>query len=270
MAPMTRDKNKTYLFLFAHPDDDAFICGTMKMLLDRGANVHAAWLTSGDFFGQGKRRESELAVATSCLGMEASRVHLLRVPDLKVVPEMERAADLVTDLMDLVRPDVIFVDAYEGGHPDHDSANFLAYEARYRTGIAADLLEFPLYNGSGPAHHWWWRINRFPPGGPEVLHSPLDEPAIACKYRIMKEYSSQWMYMIPARIASPRSRLLHEGEPYRKCPDDRDHTLRPHPGTINYERWFNFFMKISFEDFRDAVLRARSKRGNFSITPGIS
>lgn len=254
------DKKKAYLFLFAHPDDDAFICGTIKMLLDRGADIHAAWLTSGDFFGQGKRRESELAVATSCLGMEASHIHLLRVPDLGLVPEMERAAELVTDLMAHVRPDVVFVDAYEGGHPDHDSANFLAYEARIRTGIAADLLEFPLYNGSGPAHHWWWRINRFPSGGPKVLHNPLDEPAIACKYRIMKVYSSQWMYMIPARLASPRSRLLREGEPYRTCPDDRDHTLRPHPGVINYERWFNFFMKTSFDDFRDAVMRTRAPR----------
>jgi LmbE family N-acetylglucosaminyl deacetylase len=257
---MRVDEKKTYLFLFAHPDDDAFICGTMKMLLDRGANVHAAWLTSGDFFGQGKRRGAELAAVTSYLGLAPSHVHVLGMQDLRLVPEMERAADVVAELMARVRPDQVFVDAYEGGHPDHDSANFLAYEARYRTGIAADLFEFPLYNGSGPAHHWWWSVNRFPPAGPDIIRTPLDEPAIVCKYHVMKMYSSQWMFMIPARLASARSRLIREGEPYRKCPDDRDHTLRPHPGAINYERWFNFFMKISFEDFREAVIRARATR----------
>ena len=254
---MIRDASKTYLFLFAHPDDDALICGTMKMLLDRGAEVHAAWLTSGDFFGQGDKRESELDRATSHLGLAQSRVHLLRFPDLGLVPELERAAEAVTDLMDRVRPQVVLANAFEGGHPDHDSVNFLAYEARARKNIDSELLEFPVYNGTGPVRHWRWRINRFPPGGPEVLYTPLDESAVECKYKIMKAYSSQWMYMVPARLASPRSRLLRQGEPYRRCPDDRDHTARPHPGTLNYERWFNYFIKISFEDFKEAVKRTR-------------
>lgn len=257
---MLVDPSKTYLFLFAHPDDDSFICGTMKMLLDRGAEVHAAWLTSGDFFGQGERRETELDRVTSCIGFARSQVHLLKFPDLGLVAELERAAEAVTDLMDRIRPQVVVADAFEGGHPDHDSVNFLAYEARKRTGIGTELFEFPLYNGTGPVHHWRWRINRFPPDGPEVLYHPLDDSAVDCKYKIMKTYSSQWMFMVPARMASSRSRLLLQGEPYRRCPEDRDHTVRPHPGKLNYERWFNFFIKVSFEEFKEAVKRTRVTR----------
>ncbi|MFH1116063.1 MAG: PIG-L deacetylase family protein, partial [Pseudomonadota bacterium] len=241
---MMLDANASYLFLFAHPDDDAFICGTMKMLLQEGACVHAAWLTSGDYFGQGKLREAELAEAATVLGLESTNAHLLRQPDLGLVSGMPQAAESLTTLLATLNPEILFVTAFEGGHPDHDSANFLAYECCGRAGIRPRTYEFPLYNGSGPVRHWKWRINAFPPDGPEVLYRPLDDKAVDCKYRIMRTYSSQWMYMVPARLASPRSRLKERGEPYRACPPHRDHTVPPHSGLLNYERWFNFFIKI--------------------------
>jgi LmbE family N-acetylglucosaminyl deacetylase len=258
---MNLDTSLTYLFLFAHPDDDAFIAGTMRTLIVTGAKVHAAWLTSGDFLGQGERRERELVKATKVMGLAPERIHLLRSPDLGLVSHLNDAARLVADLYGRLEPDRVFANAYEGGHPDHDSVNFIAYEARVRSSVRAELFEFPLYNGTGPFLHWRWRINRFAPGGPPVLHTILNEEAITCKHKVMKIYaSSQWMFMIPARLASSRHRLLTEGEPYRPCPPDRDHTAPPHPGQLNYERWFNRFMKISREDFRKAVAETTGKR----------
>lgn len=258
---MSLDDNVTYLFLFAHPDDDTFIAGTMKTLIAGRAKVHAAWLTSGDFLGQAERRERELAEAAAVLGLLPERIHLLRLPDLGLVSRLSDAAEIVSDLFDRVKPDGVFADAFEGGHPDHDAVNFLAYEARVRTGLNARLFEFPLYNGTGPFLHWRWRINRFPQDGPAVLHTRLDEDAIACKYKMMKIYArSQWMFMIPARLASSGRRLSQEGEPCRPCPPDRDHTAPPHAGRLNYERWFNRFMKITFRNYRAAVLDAISKR----------
>jgi LmbE family N-acetylglucosaminyl deacetylase len=254
---MILDEKSKYLFLFAHPDDDAFIGGTVKMLLDKGAEAHCAWLTSGDYFRKGQRREVELAKTTALLGLADFQVHLLRLPDLGLVANMDRAAVMVTELVARLKPDTVFVTAFEGGHPDHDSTNFLAYEGLKRAALSATLFEFPLYNGCGPAHHWRWRVNSFPPGGPPTLHNPLTGAAVDCKYRIMRTYSSQWMFMIPAGLACPRSRLIKQGEPYRVCPPLRDHTLPPHPGRLNYERWFNWFMKLSFDDFRKAVLRTR-------------
>ncbi len=254
---MELDTNASYLFLFAHPDDDTFICGTMKMLLREGARVHAAWLTSGDYFGQGELRESELAKATAILGLRDSSVHLLRQPDLGLVPGMQQAAESLSKLLGLLRPDYLFVTAFEGGHPDHDSANFLAYECCARAGIQPRIFEFPLYNGSGLIRHWRWRINGFPADGPEVFHEPLNDEAIDCKYRMMRTYSSQWMYMVPARLACRRSFLKEYGEPFRACPPERDHTIPPHSGLLNYERWFNFFIKIRFADYADAVRKTR-------------
>jgi LmbE family N-acetylglucosaminyl deacetylase len=246
-----------YLFLFAHPDDEVVIAGTMKLLLEAGAEVYAAWTTSGDFITKREIRESELRRSMDILGLDESHTHLLRYPDLGSVAMLEDLADTLTSLLETIAPGIVFANAYEGGHPDHDIVNFLAYEASARLGITPDLFEFPLYNGTGPFRHWRWRINHFPPGGPVVLHNPLSDDAIRCKYEMMKAHASQKLYMVPARLACPRARLTQEGEPYRPCPMNRDHSVPPHPGQLNYERWFNFFMKIKFSDFRAAVLAAR-------------
>jgi LmbE family N-acetylglucosaminyl deacetylase len=251
---------KKYLFVFAHPDDEVFIAGTMKQLLVRGAELHGAWLTSGDYFGKGQERERELSQALNILGLPGRWRHLFRLTDLGLLRELDRAADKVAKLVREIQPEVVFANAFEGGHPDHDAMNFLAYEGCSRAGIRPQIFEFPLYNGAGQPYYWWWQINHFPPGGAPTLYNRLADDAVDCKYSMMRAYSGQWMYMIPARLVSSYSKLRRLGEPYRRCPENRDHTLPPHPGTLNYERPFNSFMKIRFSDFREAVAKVRQSK----------
>jgi LmbE family N-acetylglucosaminyl deacetylase len=253
------DKSAKYLFMFAHPDDEVFITGTMKQLLNQGAEVEAAWVTCGEYFGNTETRKREWAKVTALLGLKEESIHLLRLPDLGLVSMLNQAADIIADTVKSVRPDVIFSNAYEGGHPDHDAVNFLAYEACYRAGLNPILSEFPLYNASGSYLYCHWRINGFPDNGLPVLHNPLNESEIECKLRTIRSYPSQWMYMVPARLAVSRSGLASVGEPYRICPPDRDHTEPPHEGMLSYERWINSFMKIKFPDFRKAVEHARQR-----------
>jgi len=258
MAAMLDDANgKRFVFLFGHPDDEVLICGTMMLLMERGAEVHGIWVISSDFRGKGHKRESELARAMRVLRLPEKQVHLLRVPDLGIHRELDRAANLVAEIFQRVQPHAVVADAFEGGHPDHDAVNFLAYEGLRRTGITAKLYEYPLYNGTGPFHVWKWRINDFPPDGQPTLHVPLPRDVVLRKYWMMQSYPTQWMYMGPARLASCKHRLMTVGEPYRPCPADRDHTVRPHDGQLNYERWFCRWMKISFEDFAAGVIAAR-------------
>jgi LmbE family N-acetylglucosaminyl deacetylase len=249
-----------YLFLFAHPDDDAFIAGTMRDLMTRGSEIHAAWLTSGGFLGGMKTREAELASAMDVLGLEPSHLRFPRFPDLGLLPRLDEAADYVASLVAELRPESIFATAFEGGHPDHDAVNFAAVEGVRRSAQDPDIYEFPLYNASGPLWHWKWRINAFPPGPPDTLYNPLSNDAIECKHAIMRAYSTQWMYMLPARLASPHERMVTRGEPYRPCPLNKDHTIPPHSGTLGYERWINAFMRTSFKKFAKAVTDARRAR----------
>ena len=256
----TLDSSSRYLFLAAHPDDEIAIAGTIQMLVERGAEVHCAWATSGGYFGKADVREAEVARTAQILGLNDGLVDLLRMPDLGLLGMLDQAADNVAEVVGRIKPGKIFCDAFEGGHPDHDSVNFLAYEGSFRAGVRAELFEFPLYNATGPLHRLGWRINTFPPGGPKVLYNPLTEAAIQARLRMMMAYSSQWMYMVPARLAISRRRLAAVGEPYRPCPPDRDHSIRPHQGTLSYERWFNWFMRTTFSDFREAVIKARRAR----------
>ncbi len=255
MSLLTHSK---YLFLFAHPDDDVFIAGSMRLLLDSGAHVEAAWLTSGGMMGGANHREKELRRAMEVMGLTSDRIHLLRYPDLRLIDHLDPAADKIAELLDVVKPDTLVSTAYEGGHPDHDAVSFLADEGLVRSQHHAKRFEFPLYNGTGPIHHWWWRINRFPPDDSPALHTPMTEESIGCKHRLMRIYSSQWMFMLPARLASGKSRLLRYGEPYRAVPQHRNYVSPPHVGRLNYERWFNAFMRIRFRHFRDAVNKARN------------
>lgn len=253
------DKKANYLFMFAHPDDEVLISGTMKQLIDQGAEVEAAWVTCGEYFGNIGTRLRELARVTALLGLKENSIHLLRLPDLGLVSMLNQAADKVAEMLNSVRPDAIFANAYEGGHPDHDAVNFLAYEASYRANLKPKLYEFPLYNATGSILYFRWRLNAFPDDGIPVLHNPLNQSEIDCKLRTIRTYVSQWMYMAPARLAVSRSRLASVGEPYRICPPDRDHTKRPHDGMLSYERWVNSFMKIKFADFRRSVEDARQR-----------
>ncbi len=252
---------ETCIFLAAHPDDEVFIAGTIRTLLLSGVEVHGIWCTSGDYFGKGALREEELHRAADILGLPESSRHLMRVPDLGLVRALAGTADLLAELFTDLRPTSVFCPAFEGGHPDHDCVNFLAVEASRRSGLNPALYEYPLYNSAGPAWYWYWLINRFPRPEGELPHTPLDLDSIDRKYRMMTAYSSQWMYMVPARLASSRSRLSTRGEVYRRIPEDRDHTIPPHPGTLHYERRFCSFMKIRFRDFRDAVRQCRQAGG---------
>ncbi|HTY25354.1 MAG TPA: PIG-L deacetylase family protein [Desulfomonilaceae bacterium] len=254
------DSSSRYLFMLAHPDDEVLIAGTMKQLLDQGAEIYGAWVTCGEYFGNIESRLAEHTRAMSVLGLKDSSVNLLKLPDLGLVSMLNVAAERVADLLKTIKPDVIFANAYEGGHPDHDAVNFLAYEGSLRAGVRPQLYEFPLYNATGSRLYCRWRINGFPDNNIPPLYNPLNYPEIRCRFRMIRTYVSQWMYMIPARLVASRSRLAAVGEPYRACPADRDHTVPPHEGMLSYERWVNSFMRTKFEDFRNSVEHARQSR----------
>ncbi len=249
--------DRSYLFVFAHPDDDVFINGTIQRLLYEGAEVNCVWLTSGGYMGGALKREKELFASAEILGLRRSSIRLLRLPDLGLIHNMDSCIRTLVRICETVNPQNVYVTAFEGGHPDHDCANFVVYEARRLSGMVFNILEFPLYNGAGTFLKWRWQINAFPNDEGIPSQIPLTSAEVAIKHRTMRTYSSQWMYMIPARLACVKEKMLKLGEPQRICPDQRDHTIRPHSGNLNYERWFNSFMRIKFNDYRDAINKFR-------------
>ena len=163
----------------------------MKLLVQAGAEVHAAWTTSGDKFVKREIRESELQRSMDILGLDESRTHLLRIPDLGTVAMLEEAAETVTSLVEVIRPDIIFANAYEGGHPDHDSAAFavqIACEMLAGSGRKAPArVEFTSYH----AHAGGMRTGDFLPATSPVTEMRLTPYECDLKRRMFECFRSR-------------------------------------------------------------------------------
>ncbi len=244
---------RSFLFLFPHPDDDVFVAGLMHRLLRGRARITGVWLTSGDAGGDAAEREREIAAAMNILGLPPEARVLLRLADMGLLGAMGSGADLVAGLVARHRPHGIFVSAFEGGHVDHDAANFIAAEAVRRAGADSTLFEYPTYNASGTTRARGLRINGFPPRSPGVRYARLDDDALACKQAMIRAYASQAGVYVIDRLGRRRAEMLRRGEPFRRFPAARDYRLPPLPGMTAYSQWFNPCAGISVADFAAAV-----------------
>ncbi len=243
--------------VLAHPDDEVFLAGLLRARLEQGRAVHCAWITSGEASGGAVRREAELRRAVGILGLPDQAVHLARFPNRGLLPLLWDVAAWLAALFAALEPAEIFSTAYEGGHIDHDAVNWAVHKAWTTAAPLAATHEFPLYNRTGPWLLRGWRINDFPPGSEGVRHFRPSRAQLACKYSLMRTYRSQWPDLLPFRMLMPARRYLRTGEPFRPLPRQRDYSIPPHAGWLNYERNPGRF---SFRDFADAV-RAAEDRG---------
>ena len=146
----------TALFIYAHPDDESFVCGTPLKLAAAGHTVGLLTLTRGDaglWLGKelgswskpdlGAERATEWAAAVGCIGFQWSR--LLRYPDggLKDAPAEVITADIVAAIRE-VKPEIVCTFGPEGAgseHDDHRSASYFTARAFARAAIADQYPE---------------------------------------------------------------------------------------------------------------------------------
>ena len=68
-APIAPDESPVFVFVFAHPDDESmFFLPTIRSLVDEGQKVWFLCLTTGNYNGLGKIRETEMQKAGKLLG----------------------------------------------------------------------------------------------------------------------------------------------------------------------------------------------------------
>jgi N-acetylglucosamine malate deacetylase 2 len=222
------------LVIVAHPDDEAVACAA---LLQRMREPHVLFCTDGGpldpyFWGRyGSReaysrlREKEARLALSHLGV--SSVEFLKtrsgqaIIDQQLFHHLPEAVDAVTDIVSRIRPDALLTIAYEGGHPDHDSCNFITAQiARAHSLPAWEMPIEPLFKKV--EHRWQTFLS---PAEPAIsLHPTRDE--VARNHRALQAYASQGNF---GGIASL-------DETFRPLPH-YDYTRRPHEDVLNYESW---------------------------------
>jgi LmbE family N-acetylglucosaminyl deacetylase len=229
------------LLLAPHPDDEvAGCCAAIGRARAHGASVSVVFLTTGvpspqrlwpwDRAGHAARvdrRRQEARQVCAELGVEVAHFSLVAARDLK--DQLGAAHDLILQKSAAWRADRLWAPAYEGGHPDHDLANFVASTLRKDVAVW-EYSEYNFYEGRVRANEFFART------GEE-------------KELILSEEEQRFKKALLAMYASERGNLSYlraEREMFRPLAD-YDYTRPPHPGTLFYRRfaWAGFHPRVN-------------------------
>lgn len=127
-------------------------------------------------------REAEARKVAAMMGVPDSRLRFFGAPDGGVLEAIPTLLPEYREWIAGVAPDRIACGAFEQGHLDHDSTNFLVNQC-----FDGPVFEIPFYHAYLRAY---MRINRFAdPSGEAVLELTQDEQRF--KKRVAKAFRSQ-------------------------------------------------------------------------------
>jgi LmbE family N-acetylglucosaminyl deacetylase len=232
------------LLVIPHPDDEVVGCAAaIARARAQGTAFLGLYLTTGvparEAFwpwqrrSHGRRvaeRRREAQAAASALGIEP--VAFADRPSRRLKSYLPEAKAELEAAIARTSADALWVSAWEGGHQDHDVANFLAARFRDRMPVA----EFAEYNFAGGRV----RSQRFPQETGEETVLKLTPEEAATKRGLLALYCSE------------QDNLAHVGtekESLRPLPA-HDYAAPPHPGRLFRERfhWVPFpHPRIDFE-----------------------
>jgi len=166
-------------------------------------------------------RREELAAALRLIGLGAEHCAEVKIPDQEAHLHLRELLERLREMTETFRPTLVLSPAYEGGHPDHDSAAFAVATVRAACGFAH--WEFPLYHSDAAGHmipaHYLTK-----PGGRTLR---LSRPEQALKRTMLRCFSTQQEIL---------SRFPTRLERFRTAPE-YNFSKAPHPGALLYERW---------------------------------
>ena len=215
------DPTLRWLFCMTHPDDEISICAWIHRLTRIGAPVYMSWTHSNSI------REREARAAALLLGVPQDRLFFFGATDGNACQEMPELLPQFRDLISKVGPDRVCCGAFEQGHIDHDSTNFLVNQA-----FSGLILEIPFY------HTYTTRfqtLNRFSdPRGEEISWLEIDDQRL--KTTIARQFPSQniWSVLLWYEIwQNTRLRPMALAKSERMRLQTRPNFLRPnHPPKI--------------------------------------
>jgi len=225
---------KKTVIVVAHPDDEVIAFGAIMQRMRDAVVVFATdgaprddyfWKEYGSREAYARIRRKEAQQALSVVG--ARPVFLADLApsglvDQELFRNLPEAMDALGAVMASERPDAVLTLAYEGGHPDHDSACFIASHCCQSLGVP--VWEAPLYHRS--AEQAGVAQKFIVPTGQEIV-TQVEGHALKKKIEMFHTYVSQKLVLDGFR---PELEQFRPRAAY-------DFTRRPAPWKLNYELW---------------------------------
>jgi LmbE family N-acetylglucosaminyl deacetylase len=246
------------LFVAAHPDDETI---SASGLLQRLKKAHFVYITDGaprdlsdalrgnfssrESYAQARRHELQEALAWA--GLESiCQIHC-NITDQETPYNMAGITCRLAKAIENIQPVCIFTHAYEGGHPDHDTASFVVSAAckLLKRKIKRPLpyvYEFSSYH-AGQNCSEIVTYDFIPRKGDTIWTSNLTETECDIKKKMIACFKSQ---------ASTTALFSIGVERFRNSPS-YNYRLRPHSGPLYYEY---FDWGITGEKWRRLALEA--------------
>lgn len=143
-----KTKPDIVVFYLAHQDDDVFISSKIQEHINNCDSVFVIYTClsyqRGDNYKLKRIFESKSAL--NFLGLNSSQIVFLGYPDTKSHKHLNNLISTTDSLFKIIKPNLIYTSAYEGGNIDHDVANFVINFLRNKKKISALLYEFPEYS----------------------------------------------------------------------------------------------------------------------------